>query len=85
MAINPMKLLKLKDRYSCFKKDHPKLMSFMSVASKEHFEVGSTVKIAITNNAGKTIGTEFELTPDDIKTIELLKELKKSQAGCLWI
>ena len=77
MAINPMKLLKLKDRYHCFKKDHPKLGSFASVASKEHFEVGAKVKIAITNNAGKTIGTEFELTPDDIKTIELLKELKK--------
>ena len=77
MAINPMKLLKLKDRYKCFKKDHPKLMSFLSVASKEHFEVGATVKIAITNNEGKTIGTEFELTPDDVKTVEMLKELRR--------
>ena len=77
MAINPMKLLKLKDRYKCFKADHPKLMSFLAVASKEHLEVGSTVKIAITNNAGKTIDTEFELTSDDVKTVELLKELKK--------
>ena len=77
MAINPMKLLKLKDRYHCFKKDHPKLMAFFAAASKEHAEVGSKVKIAITNSAGKTIGTEFELTPDDIRTMELLKELKR--------
>ncbi len=77
MAINPLKLLKLKDRYAYFKKDHPKLMAFAEVAAKEHMEPGAKVKIAITNSAGKTIGTDFELTEDDVKTVEMLKELKK--------
>lgn len=76
MAMNPLKLLKLKDRYKIFKSDHPKLLAFASAAGKSVVSKGSTVKIQVTSPEGKTLGTEFEITADDMKTLEILKDLK---------
>ena len=76
MAMNPMKLLKLKDRYKLFKNDHPKLIAFGGVAAKGSLVEGSKVEIKITSPDGKAIATDFELTGNDVQTIQLLKELK---------
>lgn len=76
MAMNPMKLLKLKDRFKFFKKDHPKLVAFGGVAANGHLVEGSKVEIKITTPDGKAIATDFELTANDVETVKLLKELK---------
>ena len=76
MALNPLKLLKLKDRYKVFKSEHPKLLAFASAAGKSVVKKGSTVKIAVTGPDGKTLETEFEITAEDVKTLEILKDLK---------
>ncbi len=76
MAMNPMKLLKLKDRYKLFKQDHPTLIKFGGVAAKGALVEGSKVDIKITTPEGKAIATDFELTAEDVKTIQLLKEIK---------
>lgn len=76
MAINPLKLLKLKDRYKVFKAEHPKLLAFFKAASNEVVEEGSVLKIAIKNQEGKVLGTEITLTAEDIKTLEILKDIK---------
>lgn len=76
MAMNPMKLLKLKDRYKLFKKDHPKLIAFGGVAANGHLVEGSKVEIKITTPEGKAIATDFDLTENDVDSIKLLKEIK---------
>lgn len=76
MAMNPMKLLKLKDRYKLFKKDHPKLIAFGGVAANGHLVKGSVVEIKITTPEGKAIATDFELTENDVDSIKLLKDIK---------
>ena len=69
MAMNPMKLLKLKDRYKTFKNDHPTLVKFGGVAAKGALVEGSRVDIKITTPDGKAIATDFELTADDVYLI----------------
>ncbi len=76
MAMNPMKLLKLKDRYKLFKKDHPKLIAFGGVAANGSLVEGARVDIKITTPEGKAIATDFELTANDVASIKLIKEIK---------
>ena len=76
MAVNPMKLLKLKDRYKLFKKDHPKFIAFGGVAANGHLVEGSNIEIKITTPDGKAIATDFELTANDVETFKLIKEIK---------
>lgn len=76
MAVNPMKLMKLKDRYKVFKESHPKIMPFFS-ACKDMVKAGTVVEIKFTTPEGESKSANLKIGDEDIKTYELIRELRK--------
>lgn len=71
MAFNPMQLMKLKERYTLFQTQHPKIMPFLKTA-KERIDPGTMIELKITTSDGKTMNAGLKLTADDIRTLEML-------------
>ena len=76
MAINPMKAMKLKDRYKIFNQQHPKIAPFFSAIHKKGLTPGAVVEMKITTTDGKEYVTNIKLTPEDIETIQMALELR---------
>lgn len=73
--MNPMNLLQLKPAWNCFKENHPKLLSFVKVASRENFlDEGSVIEIKVTNSQGKTMAANVKVKPDDLAFLGGLKK-----------
>lgn len=71
MAFNPMQLMKLKERYTLFQTQHPKIMPFLNTV-KERIDPGTMIELKITTSDGKTMNAGLKLTEDDIRTLEML-------------
>ena len=61
MAINPMKLLELKNLWSAFTKRHPK------------FPEGTIIEVQITSPDGKTFTSNMKVTSEDIDAVKSLQ------------
>ena len=77
MAMNPMLLLKLKDRFGIFKRQHPKFLEFIKSLNDGTIREGAVLEMKVTDSSGKERITNMKLTADDMETIRLLKELRK--------
>lgn len=77
MAMNPMKLLQLKDRYKLMMKQHPKLAPFFSSVMQSAAREGSVLEFKVTTPEGKEHVCNIRLTDEDVKTIHMLSELRK--------
>ena len=75
MEINPMELLKLKDRLNLFRKDHPRVGSFMS-AVREDMRPGAVLELKVTSPEGKELVTNIKMNENDIETLRLLANLR---------
>lgn len=75
MAINPMELLKLKDRLNMFRKDHPRVGGFMT-AVREDMRPGAVLELKVTSPEGKELVTNIKLNENDIETLRLLANLR---------
>ena len=69
MAVNPMQLLKLKERFGIFQNQHPR-------AAKNSVREGAVLELKVTSPEGKELVTNIRLTPEDMETIEMLRELR---------
>lgn len=73
MAINPMKLMKLRERWNIFRKQHPKVVAFLSRISKDgSISEGAVVELRITDASGKTSATNMRVSKEDAETIRML-------------
>lgn len=79
MAINPMKLMKLKDRYGIFKKQHPRVLNFLKDVNAHSLQAGTVVEMKITNAEGRESVCNMRLSPEDIETINMLKGLRSKK------
>ena len=77
MAINPLNLLKLKDKYKTFKKDHPDMSDFGKALNKHALMEGTVLEIRATNPEGKVLKNEITLTENDIEMVRILLGKKK--------
>ena len=75
-AVNPMKLMKLKDRYKVFKECHPKIMPFLG-ACKDMVVPGTVIEIRFTSPDGESKSANLKLGDENIKTYEMIRELRK--------
>ena len=73
MALNPMQLLQLKERFSVFQTQHPKIMPFLNTA-KTRIDVGTTIEIKITTSEGKKMTAGLKVTQEDVKTLHMLMQ-----------
>jgi len=71
MAINPMQLMKLKERFEVFNTQHPKVIPFFK-ALHGRIDVGSVIEIKVTNPDGSEMVSNIKVTEDDLKTIQII-------------
>lgn len=76
MAINPMQLLKMKDRLNVFNSQHPKVGSFLKEVSRDAVREGSVLELKVVSPDGKEYITNIRLTADDMQTVEMIKGMK---------
>ncbi len=69
MAINPMALLKMKDRLAAFHQDHPKIRPFFHTLNEKALIPGTIMEMKATTPDGKVYTANFRLTENDIETI----------------
>ena len=76
MALNPLELLKIKDRFSIFQSQHPKAISFLQDVAANAITEGSVIEIKVTTPDQKERVSNIRITQDDLKTIEILKNIR---------
>ncbi|MGI6118009.1 MAG: hypothetical protein ACOYBC_06415 [Bilifractor sp.] len=73
MALNPKNIMKAKERYGIFKRQHPKFLAFCSAVNRRALETGTVIEVKVTSPEGKTLETNLKLTPEDVETVRLYK------------
>lgn len=72
MAINPMKLMKLKERLSLFKAEHQKAIPFMRRLRDSGLEEGTILELSAEKPDGTKMTGNIRLTANDVETIRML-------------
>ena len=72
MAINPMKLMKLKDRLSLFKTEHQKALPFLRRLRDSGLEEGTVLELSAMKPDGTKITGNIRMTANDVETIRML-------------
>ena len=73
MAINPMKLLELKNLWNAFTKRHPKFPQFLSAVQQAGIPVGTLIEVQIPSPDGKTFTSNMKVTSEDIDAVKSLQ------------
>ena len=69
MALNPMALLKMKERMSVFQREHPKIRPFFHTLNEKALVPGTIMEMKATTPDGKVYTANFRMTENDIETI----------------
>ncbi len=73
--MNPMSLLKIKERFTQFNADHPKVVPFFKTVGAHAMVPGSVFEIKVTDPEGKEYVSNIRLNENDIETIKTIMEL----------
>ena len=73
MAINPMKLLELKNLWNAFTRRHPKFPQFISAVQQAGISEGTIIEVQITSPDGKTFTSNMKVTSEDIDAVKSLQ------------
>ena len=72
MALNPMKLMKLKERLSLFKAEHQKAIPFMRRLRDSGLEEGTILELSAEKPDGTKMTGNIRLTANAVETIRML-------------
>ena len=72
MAINPLMLLKMKNRLSIFQKDHPRVFPFFNMIKDHALEEGTVYELKVTTPDGDTYVTNIKLNENDLESIRMM-------------
>ncbi len=72
MAVNPMALLKYKERIDQFNADHPKVRPFLAALTGTAMQEGTVLEIRATTPEGRELVTNIRLNENDIETLRML-------------
>ena len=73
MAINPMKLLELKNLWAAFTRRHPKFPQFLSAVQQSDIPEGTVIEVQITTPEGKTFTSNLKVQAEDIEAVKSLQ------------
>ena len=73
MAINPMKLLELKNLWNAFTRRHPKFPQFISAVQQAGISEGTVIEIQITTPDGRTFTSNLKVQQEDIEAVKSLQ------------
>ena len=74
MALNPMALLKLKERLGIFNEEHPRVRPFFHMIKEEGLPVGAVLELKVILPDGKEQVTNIRLTENDLETIRMISK-----------
>ncbi|MBO5520166.1 MAG: hypothetical protein J5973_00645 [Eubacterium sp.] len=72
MAINPMALMKMKERLKIFNQEHPKVGPFFQVLHERAMMEGTILELKATTPDGQEYVSNIRLTPNDVETLRTL-------------
>ena len=87
MALNPMKLMKLKERIGLFKTEHQKALPFMRRIRDTALEEGTILELSAVKPDGTKVTGNICLTANDVETFRMLLSSKyenQIQDSCLY-
>ncbi len=73
MAINPMKLLEIKNMWDAFTKRHPKFPQFISAVQQAGITEGTVIEVQITTPDGRNFTSNLKVQPEDIAAVKNLQ------------
>ena len=76
MALNPIALLKMKERLGIFNEEHPRVRPFFHKIKEDGLPVGSVLELKVMLPDGKEQVTNIRLTENDLETIKILSNQK---------
>lgn len=76
MAMNPMEMMKLGERFRIFQSQHPRAIAFVQDVAANAIQEGTIMELKVTMPDGKERITNIKLTADDLETIRIMKNLK---------
>ena len=77
MAINPMEVIKLKEKLNAFRNRHPGFSGFIGAVRRSGLPEGSVLEMKVTTPEGRTMETNFRVSEEDIDLIRLLASLRQ--------
>jgi len=80
MSINPMALLKYRERLDLFRADHPRVEPFFQALREQTLIEGSVYEMKATTPDGKEFVANIRLTANDIETIQMLSSEQQKKA-----
>ena len=75
MAINPLKLGKLKKMGEQFTQEHPKVLPYFRTVADGYLEEGSLLEMNVTAPDGRSLKCNFRLTANDVELLSQIAEL----------
>ena len=73
MAINPMKLLEIRNLWSAFTRRHPKFPQVLTAVQQAGIPEGTVIEVTITPPDGKTFTSNLKVTAEDIDAVKSLQ------------
>ena len=77
MALNPLHLLKFKERLNIFREEHPRVHPFFHMLKEEGMVPGSILELKVSFPDGREHVMNIRLTENDVETIQMLSNLRK--------
>ena len=74
MALNPLAILKLKERLEIFRSDHPRVEPFFQLLREQTLIEGTVYEMKAVTPDGKEYVANIRLTANDIETMKILSE-----------
>ena len=72
MAINPIMLMRIRERLSLFNKDHPRVAPFFRMLGNRALMEGTVYELKVTTPDGEEHVANIKLTDNDIESIRML-------------
>ncbi|MBP0969350.1 MAG: hypothetical protein J5744_04310 [Oscillospiraceae bacterium] len=81
MALNPVKLIRIKKLWEGFKESHPRLLPyFRELSSSGYVGEGSVIDITVTDPDGRSLRCNIKMTENDLELIRAVSDLGKESA-----
>ena len=75
MAVNPMQIMKLADRWRIFSSQHPRFVDFVRDIGRSSMQEGTILELKVTEPDGCVKVTNIRLTQEDLESIGIIKDL----------
>ena len=77
MAMDPMKLFKIKGMWDDFTRRHPKFPAFLKAMTQGAITEGSVLEITVTTAEGKVISSNLKVSKEDMEMISELGKMNR--------